>query len=127
MVPNQAPPTTTTVTAIHPPNKQPPSYIRSSTAPTGSLGHTAPNRTLLAPEDAIYQGSPPRKQSPAVKKLQNDLRMTAGLGGGAPVLPRGRNKTRNRSSSRKRKVSWSKLLWVKQSCKSSQIQRTNIC
>ncbi|CAG8975900.1 hypothetical protein HYALB_00006517 [Hymenoscyphus albidus] len=110
MVPNQAHAATSNTSALHPPGKQPPSYTRSATAPNLGPHSHASNRTLLAPEDAIYQGSPPQRQAPAVKKAQNELRMTAGLG-----VPRGRSKTRHRSSSRKRKVTWSKLLWVKQS------------
>jgi phosphatidylinositol glycan class C protein len=116
MVPSQAPSISTTTTTKYPPA---PTLTRSTTLSTHAP-QAAPNRTLLAPEDAIYQGSPPRKQSPVVKKLQHDLRMTNGsngLEGNASGLQRGRGKSRNRSGSRKRKVKWSKLLWLKQSCK----------
>lgn len=65
----------------------------------------------LAPEDAIYAQSPPRRGRPP-----------SPLGLGANGLkPRGgearrkRNKERGRSSSRRRKGGWKKLLWVKQS------------
>ncbi|KAG9234083.1 phosphatidylinositol N-acetylglucosaminyltransferase-domain-containing protein [Amylocarpus encephaloides] len=121
MVPNQAPPipatittmTTTTTTKVT--KQQRPDLTRSSTVPN-LIPQLASNRTLLAPEDAIYQGSPPRKQSPAVKKLQHGLRMTNGLNGDAPApLQSGRQKSRHRSRSRMRKVTWKKLLWVKQS------------
>jgi phosphatidylinositol glycan class C protein len=123
MVPSQAPSisTTTTTTTTKP---APPTLTRSTTLPA-HVPQIAPNRTLLAPEDAIYQGSPPRKQSLAVKKLQHELRMTNGpngLDGSAPPLHRGRGKSRNRSGSRKRKVKWSKLLWLKQSCKNHSLR-----
>ncbi|KAL3420260.1 Phosphatidylinositol N-acetylglucosaminyltransferase GPI2 subunit [Phlyctema vagabunda] len=90
---------------------------RSTTLPVPQRSDLS-TRNLLAPEDAIiYQDSPPRKQSAAVNRLQQDLRMTNGVvpGGGAASRNRGRsrNKSRNRSSSRK--ATWKKLLWVKQS------------
>jgi phosphatidylinositol glycan class C protein len=113
MVPNQAPPTSTTTTL--------PPLTRSTTLPSVPRA-AGTDRTLLAPEDAIYQGSPPRKQSAAVQKLQKELRMTNGENGDAarPTLSRrGRHKSRNRDTSRRRvpKGTWSKLLWVKQSCR----------
>jgi len=86
---------------------------RSTTFPT-SFRAAAPDRTLLAPEDAIYQGSPPRKQSAAVSKLQKDLRMTSASTGETRLPSRRRPKDGNRSRSRNRV--WKKLLWVKQSC-----------
>ncbi|TVY80777.1 Phosphatidylinositol N-acetylglucosaminyltransferase GPI2 subunit, partial [Lachnellula suecica] len=107
MVPNPAPSSSTTTSL--------PPLIRGTSLPSvpRTLGT---DRTLLAPEDAIYQTSPPRKQSAAVHKLQKELRMTNGEKGDALRLPmRGRHKSRNRSSSRRRKGVWSKLLWVKQS------------
>ena len=111
MVPNQAPPTSTTTTGALPP------LTRSTTLPA-TVRSFATDRSLLTPEDAIYQASPPRKQSAAVQKLQKDLRMTNGVNGDAARLPRrGRHKDRNRSGSRRRKGTWKKLLWVKQSCK----------
>lgn len=113
MVPNQAPPTSTIRTGPLPP------LTRSTTLPA-NVRSVATDRSLLTPEDAIYQGSPPRKQSSAVNKLQKDLRMTNGVNGDAARLPRrGRHKDRNRSGSRRRKGTWKKLLWVKQSCKDS--------
>jgi hypothetical protein len=111
MVPNQAPPTSATITEPLPP------LTRSSTLPAYSGRPIATDRTLLAPEDAIYQGSPPRKQSAAVVKLEKDLRMTNGENGSTVRLAgRGRHKDRTRSGSRRRKGTWKKLLWVKQSC-----------
>ena len=112
MVPNQALPTSMTTTL--------PPLTRSTTLPSVPRAAVT-DRTLLAPEDAIYQGSPPRKQSAAVQKLQKELRMTNGENGDAtrPSLSRGgRHKSRNRNASRRRvpKGTWSKLLWVKQSC-----------
>lgn len=97
-----------------------PPLKRSTTLPApATLQLNAPSRSLLAPEDAIYQSSPPRKQSAAVNKLQKDLRMTNGTNGDIPRLPSRvrRHKDRNRSGSRRRKGTWKKLLWVKQSCK----------
>jgi phosphatidylinositol glycan class C protein len=113
MVPNQAPPTSTTTTGPLPP------LTRSTTLPLPPVTarSVATDRSLLTPEDAIYQGSPPRKQSAALQKLPKDLRMTNGVNGDAARLPRrGRHKDRNRSGSR-RKGTWKKLLWVKQSCR----------
>lgn len=111
MVPNQAPPTSTTITGPLPP------LTRSTTLPPATTRSVATDRSLLTPEDAIYQGSPPRKQSAAVQKLQKDLRMTNGVNGDAArPTRRGRHKDRNRSGSRRRKGTWRKLLWVKQSC-----------
>lgn len=108
MVPNVASPTPMNpIETLQP-------LIRSTTLPT-PVRATAPDRTLLAPEDAIYQGSPPRKQSAAVNKLQKDLRMTSGVASGEARLPsRRRHNNGNRSRSRNRV--WKKLLWVKQSC-----------
>jgi hypothetical protein len=115
MVPNQAPPTSATITFPLLPLTQ------STTVSASNIRSVATDRSLLTPEDAIYQGSPPRKQSAAAadtaNKLQKDLRMTNGASGDAARLPRrGRHKDRNRSGSRRRKGTWKKLLWVKQSC-----------
>ncbi|KAG9244286.1 phosphatidylinositol N-acetylglucosaminyltransferase-domain-containing protein [Calycina marina] len=86
--------------------------IRSSTLPA-SVRPTAPDRSLLAPEDAIYQSSPPRRQSAVVNKLQKDLLMTSGVNGEIRLPSRRRHKDGHRSRSRHRV--WKKLLWVKQS------------
>ncbi|KAH9214314.1 phosphatidylinositol N-acetylglucosaminyltransferase-domain-containing protein [Leptodontidium sp. 2 PMI_412] len=108
MVPNQAPPPSSTT-------KQPfPPLTRSTTLPAYNAQSIATDRSLLAPEDAIYQGSPPRKQSAAVNKLK-DLRMTNGSIGDLRPSRRGRHGDRPRSASRRKKGTWKKLLWVKQS------------
>ncbi|KAH6672101.1 phosphatidylinositol N-acetylglucosaminyltransferase-domain-containing protein [Halenospora varia] len=109
MVPNQAPPTSATTTAVFPP------LTRGINLPSNLPRGGATDHRLLAPEDAIYQGSPPRKQSAAVNTLQKNLRMANGTNGDALLPRRGRSKSRNRSSSRRRKGTWKKLLWVKQS------------
>ena len=110
MVPNPAPPPSATITEPLPP------LTRSTTLPLYSYRPITTDRTLLAPEDAIYNGSPPRKQSPAVAKLAKDLRMTNGTNGTTRASGRPRHKDRTRSGSRRRKGTWKKLLWVKQSC-----------
>lgn len=110
MVPNPAPPPSATITEPLPP------LTRSTTLSLYSYRPITTDRTLLAPEDAIYQGSPPRKQSPAVTKISKELRMTNGTNGSAHVSGRSRHKDRTRSGSRRRKGTWKKLLWVKQSC-----------
>jgi hypothetical protein len=111
MVPNPAPPPSATITEPLPP------LTRSTTLPLYSYRPITTDPTLLTPEDAIYHGSPPRKQSPAVSKLQKELRMTNGTNGNATRSPGwSRHKDRTRSGSRRRKGTWKKLLWVKQSC-----------
>ena len=108
MVPNLAPQSSATVL---------PPLTRATTLP-GNVRSVATDRSLLAPEDAIYQGSPPKRQSGAVNTLQKNLRMTNGTNGDAARLHRPRRpKEENRSGSRRRKGTWKKLLWVKQSCK----------
>ncbi|TVY25675.1 putative phosphatidylinositol N-acetylglucosaminyltransferase subunit C [Lachnellula hyalina] len=108
MAPTQAPNPSSLKTTFPP-------LTRATTLPSVSR-NLATDRTLLTPEDAMYQGSPPRKQSAAGNKLQKELRMTNGENGDASGMPRrGRNKDRIRSASRRGKRVWSKLLWVKQS------------
>ncbi|TVY86234.1 Phosphatidylinositol N-acetylglucosaminyltransferase GPI2 subunit, partial [Lachnellula willkommii] len=108
MAPTQAPNASSLKTTLPP-------LMRSTTLPSVPP-NVATNRTLLTPEDAMYQGSPPRKQSAAGNKLQKELRMTNGEGGEASRMPRrGRHKDKIRSASRRGKRVWSKLLWVKQS------------
>lgn len=118
MVPRQAPqPAVSTAQSSLPPLRP---LNRGNTLPAPSPSRAYPTDRLLAPEDAIYAGSPPRKPSAAVSKLQKDLRMTNG-GSDDSTRPhtRGRHKDRSsRSGSRRRKGTWKKLLWVKQSCKS---------
>jgi phosphatidylinositol glycan class C protein len=70
------------------------------------------DRTLLAPEDAYANGSPPRGR----REASNGL-----AGEGEAAQGRGRKKVRDvdriDSSGRRRKRTWKKLLWVKQSCR----------
>ncbi|RDL31349.1 Uncharacterized protein BP5553_09558 [Venustampulla echinocandica] len=115
MVPTQAPLTSSsaTTTATLAP-------LTGSTTLSTLTAHprsVATDRTLLAPEDAIYQQSPPRKPPSAVNRLQNEkaLCMTSGMNGDIAVPKRGRHKSRTGSGSRRRKGSWKRLLWVKQS------------
>ena len=117
MAPDQAPLSTTHLSASAPP------FTRSNTVPVVPQYRTnAPDRNHLAPEDAIYAYSPPRRQSPAVSKVQRDLRGNP-IDGGGRGTRRGRYKDRTQGGSR-RKGTWKKLLWVKQSCKyeASKIQ-----
>lgn len=99
------------------PTKFPPP-TRSATLPVPPRTRSVPtDRTLLAPEDAIYLGSPPHRRL-AADKARGGLRMTNGDTTGddsSRGQRRGRNQERM-SSSRRRKVTWKKLLWVKQSC-----------
>ena len=115
MVPNQAPPPTTKITNALPP------LSRTTTLPPFNP-RLVGDRSLLTPEDAIYLGSPPRRHSAAVNKLQKDLRMTNGANGDIPQLRRGRHKERNGSEGGRRKGTWKKLLWVKQSCEYGNVK-----
>jgi hypothetical protein len=66
----------------------------------------------LAPEDAFYALSPPRRgRAPSPLGLGAN-----GSTGRSGEARRKRNKERGRSGSRRRKGAWKKLLWVKQSC-----------
>ena len=108
MVPSQAPTISTISGPLTP-------LTPSKTAPSSNARNAAaPDRTLLAPEDAIYQVSPPRKPPSAAEKIPSDLRMTNG--DGLKLHRRARHKDGHRTSSRRRKGTWKKLLWVKQSC-----------
>ncbi|KAA8569961.1 hypothetical protein EYC84_002299 [Monilinia fructicola] len=87
-----------------------PPLNRSSTVPNITSARIIPHeRSHLAPEDAIFQASPPRIPSAAV----NQLRMTNGDAG--RLRSRGRQNDRTKTSNRRRKATWKKLLWVKQS------------
>ncbi|GAP92758.1 putative phosphatidylinositol N-acetylglucosaminyltransferase [Rosellinia necatrix] len=81
-----------------------PGLIRSATAPTEPSSPRSV-RSHLAPEDAFTsQLSPRRDHAASAHDSGNELR------------PRGaRSKLGSRSRSRRRKRSWKKLLWVKQS------------
>lgn len=90
-----------------------------SLRPSDLSSATLVDRNLLTPEDAIYNASPPwRQSSAAVNGLQKNLHMTSALESDA--VQRLRSQTRykegDRSRSRRRKGAWKKLLWVKQSC-----------
>lgn len=102
MVPPPAPPSAPSAPPLN----------RSSTLPNipPSARVITHERSHLAPEDAIFQASPPRRPSAAV----NQLRMTNGDAG--RLRSRGRHNDGTKSSNRKRKATWKKLLWVKQSC-----------
>lgn len=76
-----------------------------------------PNR--LAPEDAFFAHSPPRRQRDGLVggngdgNMINEAHLAVRLG----INPRRRRKKdRGRSGSRRRKNIWKKLLWVKQPC-----------
>ena len=96
----QSPTTPTDFDGVFPP------LTRSSTAP-GTLHSPRPDRSRLAPEDAF--SSLPRGLETGNggegSDLRSDLR-TRRLGLGET----------GRSRSRRRKRTWKKLLWVKQSC-----------
>jgi len=106
-----------------------PPLKRGTTLPP-ILHRSSTDRSLLAPEDAIYVGSPPRKQSAGIVKLQKDLRMTnGGVDDIMRLQKRGRHKERNgrSGSSRRRKGTWKKLLWVNQTCMcSSSLSRPSL-
>lgn len=85
---------------------------------SNGVASTDPNR--LAPEDAFYAHSPPRRQwerSGGEVTGPDALDVDGSLVPGG-VMRRRREKDQRRSASRKRKGAWKKLLWVKQSCTS---------
>lgn len=96
------------------------------------------DRTRLAPEDAIYLGSPPHKYGEGRLRNGNNgyangngnLIVNTNGGGGSGTNTRDGSRTRRGrtkdgkergSRSRGRKAAWKKLLWVKQSCMSLHI------
>lgn len=86
-----------------------PALARSSTLPTTFQQARRPDPSHLAPEDAFYAASPPRRLS-AFDNGDN--------GSGTEMRSRRlRHKIdgESRSRSRRRKRTWKKLLWVKQS------------
>ncbi|KAI5924458.1 phosphatidylinositol N-acetylglucosaminyltransferase-domain-containing protein [Camillea tinctor] len=84
-----------------------PSLTRAATLPNDIYSPRAA-RSHLAPEDAFNTASPPRRQSGFDSSCANDS--------GPESRPRRmRAKLGSRSRSRRRKRSWKKLLWVKQS------------
>ncbi len=71
----------------------------------------------LAPEDAFYANSPPRRQLPVDR--YGTLDSISNVTDGPSIRPAGstrrrRGKDRGRSGSRRGKGVWKKLLWVKQ-------------
>lgn len=82
----------------------------ASTPSSSSLHHGRPDPSHLAPEDAFYAASPPRRLNAFEAPGNRDH------------IPRhlyrkdGGSRSRSR---RRRKRPWKKLLWVKQTCKSS--------
>ena len=113
-----APPPTASPTATQP-------YALNSLPPTlSSTLHSPPSDpSRLAPEDAFYAHSPPRRQRAhtplgmngavdSVDALPVQGRLLAGI-----EARRKRERDRGRSGSRRRKGAWKKLLWVKQACR----------
>ncbi|KAI1506087.1 phosphatidylinositol N-acetylglucosaminyltransferase-domain-containing protein [Biscogniauxia marginata] len=84
-----------------------PSLTRSATLPA-DIHSPRTARSHLAPEDAFYTASPPRRQSGFDTNGTNDSATES-------RSRRMRSKLGSRSRSRRRKRSWKKLLWVKQS------------
>lgn len=80
------------------------------------------DRSRLAPEDAFFAHSPPRRQREGIVKDNGDGNMIneAHLASRLGINPRRRReKDRGRSGSRRRKNVWKKLLWGKQPCMTS--------
>ena len=73
-------------------------------------GFSDPNR--LAPEDAFYASSPPRRLRDDAYSRSISRKLNADYDS-ARLRP---NKDRGRSRSRRGKGGWKKLLWVKQDC-----------
>lgn len=96
---------TTTPTDNH--DAPTPGLTRAATLPI-ELHATRSARSHLAPEDAFNTASPSRRQSgfePSINDIRAESRsrkMNSKLG--------------SRSRSRRRRRTWKKLLWVKQSC-----------
>ncbi|MCJ1404555.1 hypothetical protein MMC11_007781 [Xylographa trunciseda] len=71
----------------------------------------------LAPEDAFFANSPPRRHRETSIDEATDVALVEGLSVSSRVgtsARRRREKERGRSGSRRRKGTWKKLLWVKQ-------------
>lgn len=93
--------------------------FNGSNAPSSwqRLPSTDPSR--LAPEDAFYAHSPPRRRrdQEAHARVNGEYIDADSTSGKTGVNLRGRrDKDRGRSGSRKDNGVWKKLLWVKQSC-----------
>ncbi|MCJ1285914.1 hypothetical protein MMC26_005256 [Xylographa opegraphella] len=79
----------------------------------------------LAPEDAFFAHSPPRRQRDVSLNGVIDtaaLKERSGSSREGVSARRRREKERGRSGSRRRKGTWKKLLWVKQNCMSCRSQ-----
>lgn len=102
------PPLARSITA--PTNFQQSAAAASSSTSSPSLYHGRSDPSHLAPEDAFHAASPPRRSNAFEPS------------GSREHIPRhlyrkdGGSRSRSR---RRRKRPWKKLLWVKQSCKSS--------
>ena len=93
----------------------------SANAHPSLLARTFSDPNHLAPEDAFYAHSPPRRRRepvPGSNSLANgaDVAVPSARTVSATRSRRTREKERGRSASRRRKGVWKKLLWVKQSC-----------
>jgi len=98
-----------------------PPLARSMTGPA-AFQPSRSDPSHLAPEDAIYAASPPRRPS------------NFGSGGNVNEGLRDLRSRRlrlheegSRSRSRRRKRTWKKLLWVKQSCRSTHSTDQGLC
>jgi phosphatidylinositol glycan class C protein len=83
-----------------------PPLTRSATVPEIS----SPRRSHLAPEDAFYTASPPRRLNAFETNAQHDSGTESRARRLRPALG-----SRSRSRHRRRRRSWKKILWVKQS------------
>jgi phosphatidylinositol glycan class C protein len=70
----------------------------------------------LAPEDAYYANSPPRRQRDRSETTGAQILGVDGVVPDSVLIRQRREKEGRRSGSRKRKGAWKKLLWVRQSC-----------
>ena len=89
-------------------------YSTNNKPPIPNRPFSDPNR--LAPEDAFYAHSPPRRQ----RQTENYLALNGEVATDGSSVRNGgsarrrRGKDRGRSGSRRAKGVWKKLLWVKQ-------------
>ncbi len=92
-----------------------PPLVRAATAPaTSPVSRTAVDPSLLAPDEPFNPASPPRRR-PAYG---------SGHGSGSERPRRkGPSDSHSRSRDGRRKRTWKKLLWVKQSCASQPLSR----
>ncbi|KAK0334545.1 glycosylphosphatidylinositol anchor biosynthesis [Friedmanniomyces endolithicus] len=71
--------------------------------------------TRLRPEDAIYGPAPPRSRPRKSSPLGRSDTVTTATAGHVPTAHKSHRTRRGRSADRRRKTTWKKLLWVKQS------------